>query len=301
MCDTPLFILASPRSFTSLICGMFGQHPDAYGFPELNLFVEERVRELLNHFEGKAQFQFHGLLRTLAQLYAGEQTRNSIGMAYRWLMVRSEYSTTDIYYELCQKIYPLKGVDKSPAYTNNSVCLKRIITAFPNAYFLHLVRHPFAQCLSSIKGGGEGYFAKALGYYDYTVSPPIVDPQFAWLDVQRQIIEFSSTIPTRQTLCLRGEDLLSDPRTYLQKICTWLGLTWNDFAFEAMMHPENSPYACLGPYGATLGNDANFLRSPTYQQRDIQLNSLDEPLPWSPDGSGFAPEVIQLAHELGYD
>jgi hypothetical protein len=37
----PLFILAPPRSFTSVICGMIGQHPQMYGLPEVNLFAGE--------------------------------------------------------------------------------------------------------------------------------------------------------------------------------------------------------------------------------------------------------------------
>ena len=31
----PLFILAPPRSYTSLFNAMIGQHPEAYGLPEL--------------------------------------------------------------------------------------------------------------------------------------------------------------------------------------------------------------------------------------------------------------------------
>ena len=41
----PLFILALPRSYTSLIAGMLGQHPQAYGLPELNLFTVDRLIE----------------------------------------------------------------------------------------------------------------------------------------------------------------------------------------------------------------------------------------------------------------
>ena len=34
----PLFLLAPPRSYTSLMNAMLGQHPQAFGLPELCLF-----------------------------------------------------------------------------------------------------------------------------------------------------------------------------------------------------------------------------------------------------------------------
>ena len=33
----PLFVIAPPRSYTSVIGGMLGQHPETYGLPEVNL------------------------------------------------------------------------------------------------------------------------------------------------------------------------------------------------------------------------------------------------------------------------
>ena len=79
----PIFILGAPRSFTSLVCTMLGQHPEAYGVPELNLFITETLEQMLQRLKGVRQFQMHGLLRTVSQLYAGEQTILSVDMAYR--------------------------------------------------------------------------------------------------------------------------------------------------------------------------------------------------------------------------
>ncbi|MEO8893977.1 MAG: sulfotransferase, partial [Coleofasciculaceae cyanobacterium] len=77
----PIFILGAPRSFTSVICAMLGQHPETYGVPELNLFIDETLDQLTQRLKGIRQFQLHGLLRTVAQLYAGEQTILSVDMA----------------------------------------------------------------------------------------------------------------------------------------------------------------------------------------------------------------------------
>ena len=69
----PLFILGSPRSFTSLICAVLGQNPDAYGVPELNLFITDDIKTLIEELSGYRQIQLHGLLRTVSHLYSGEQ------------------------------------------------------------------------------------------------------------------------------------------------------------------------------------------------------------------------------------
>src|SRR5260221_9464285 len=42
----PVFILALPRSFSSVVCGMLGQHPQMYGLPERS---EEHTSELQSH------------------------------------------------------------------------------------------------------------------------------------------------------------------------------------------------------------------------------------------------------------
>lgn len=279
---------------------MLGQHPQAYGFPELNLFVAETVEELLLTFSGYRQIQLHGLLRTVAELYAGEQTVAAIDMARRWLLVRRERSTRELYYELCAKIAPLRGIDKSPAYVHRQATLQRLVRAFPDAYFLHLTRNPLDQGRSVLNAGG-GIMAVLTNSIDYTTDPPTLDPQIAWFETQQTILDFLERIDDRRKLQLRGEDVLAHPQRGLLRLCRWLGLADDEPAITAMMHPEDSPYARLGPFGAHLGNDVNFLRSPAIRPGAVILPPLSGPLPWRRDGRGFREEVVNLAHALGYE
>ena len=54
----------------------------------------------------------HGLLRSVAQLYAGEQTIDSISMAYRWIRSRARQSTAAVFAELLERIdKAMKGRD----------------------------------------------------------------------------------------------------------------------------------------------------------------------------------------------
>lgn len=296
----PLFILGSPRSFTSLICAMLGQHPEAYGMPELNLFITDTLEQLSERMKGMRQFQMHGLLRTVAQLYAGEQTIASVEMARRWILTRMNKTTGEVYVELCRKVAPLRIVDKSPAYSTKLEILNRMRENFPNAYYLHLIRHPRTQG-KSIMNIADGLMAILANSIDYSTDPPTVDPQLSWYKMQCNILDFLSIIPPQRQMCLRGEEMLSNPRLYFEKICNWLNLSWDDSIYEIMLHPENSPYACLGPYGAQLGNDPNFLKSPGYRASTIKPSHLEGPLPWRPDNKGFMPEVIKMAREFGYE
>lgn len=314
----PVFILASPRSFTSLTCAMLGQHPELYGVPEINLFIANTLEQLLQDLKDQSRFRkAHGILRTVAQLYAGEQTMLSVQMAQRWLLRHIHWNTGDIYQELCSKVQPLHIIDKSPAYSLELESLNRIRKTFPNAHFLHLVRHPRSQGESVLKllpqtRLGKDQRRKVVGppsspnptlvsSLDPFAETPTVDFQFLWYRMQWMIMQFLSTVPAEQQMRLRGEDVLSNPRLYFEKICRWLGLSWNESAFEAMLHPEDSPFACFGPYGAQFGNDVNFLRSPIFKQKVVKPSQLEGPLPWRRDGEGFHPLVMQLAQELGYE
>ena len=118
--------------------------------------------------------------------------------------------------------------------------------------------------------------------------------------MQKNITGFLAEIPAERQMQLHGETVLNNREAGLKQICQWLGLADDQAAMEAMLHPEDSPYACLGPLGAHLGNDINFLRSPKLRDGEIRTATLDGPLPWREDGQGFSPEVADLARELGY-
>ncbi|MGK7903828.1 MAG: sulfotransferase [Hormoscilla sp.] len=307
----PIFILAAPRSFTSLISTMLGQHPEAYGVPELNLFFSDTLKELIDAYLWAIieRRRLSGLLRTVSQLYAGEQTIESVGMAHRWLLNRLDHSTGEIYWELCAQVAPLRIVDKSPMYSSKPEKLPRIAKTFPNAHYLHLIRHPrthgesvmkMLSLQSSRKLAFESTAFETLAR-EHSTNLSRRDPQYLWYRTQRNILDFLSTVPAERQMRLRGEDLLNDPRSHFANICQWLNFAWDESILETMLHPDDSPYACFGPYGAHMGNDPNFMKSPAYRYRPVTYSQLEGPLPWRQDNKGFLRPVIKLAQEFGYE
>jgi hypothetical protein len=136
--------------------------------------------------------------------------------------------------------------------------------------------------------------------FDYDTLPPTLDPQISWLSIQQNIGRFLERIPPEQQMRMRGEDFLNNLDENLKICCQWLGLSVDPASMEAMRHPEASPYAVEGPFGARLGNDINFLRSPHLRETKIAESPLDGPLPWRPDGRGLKQEILELARSYGY-
>lgn len=298
----PLFLLAPPRSYTSLMNAMLGQHPQAFGLPELCLFNVQTLKELWvresDEMENHTKTR-QGLLRAVAEIYAGEQTTATITMAHHWCAARQDWTTADVYHELVAKIDPLIPVEKSPSYTISVKRMHAIRKAFPDARFLHLTRHPIGQC-KSVMNMNEGAFALYVNSIEFQEDRAIVEPQFAWHDLNVNILDFLATVPAEQQMCVHGEDMMSNPRYWLVKVCRWLGIRDDDYAVEQMMHPELSPFACFGPITALFGNDPNFLRGPTFRPHRVKVPPLERPVPWRTDGKGLYPEVIDLARVLGY-
>ena len=298
----PLFLLAPPRSYTSLINAMVGQHPQLLGLPELNLFNVRLLKDLwrrVSHEIGGDTNRRHGLLRAVAEIYGGEQTSATITMATHWAAARENMSTGEVFQELCRKIYPLIPVEKSPAYTISLTRLKRILRACPDARFIHLVRHPIPQGIS-VMNLNNGVFALFVNAIEFEENRAIIEPQIAWHDININILNFLDMVPREQQIRIQGESFMVEPEAHLKKICQWLGLRDDPAAIEEMMHPENSPFACFGPVSALFGNDPNFLRGPSFRPHTPKVPSLHAPLPWRDDGKGLRQEVVDLAREFGY-
>ena len=291
----PLFILAPPRSFTSVVCAMLGNHPEMLGLPETNLFAAGTMTELKRIHASRPRFA-HGLLRSIAQLGLGGQTIEDVDAAQRWIEEQGEVSTADVFHDLMDWAEPRAVIDKSPMYVYADGALDRILDAFPHARFLHLSRHPRATCESihethnmaqETTGGTPAENNGAL------------TPEKMWLRPHLRIIELLEMVPTDQHMFLRGEALMADPKLYLPQIAEWLGISTDADAIAAMMRPEKSPFASMGPENARLGNDPRVLQNPALRPFKEKPSDLESPLSW--DSSLVFDEVLQhYAMYFGY-
>lgn len=308
----PVFVLAPPRSFSSVVAAMLGQHPQLYGLPELQLFGAETMGDWWAVC-GEASFPMsHGLLRAVAELVYGEQTPQNVYLASGWVRRRLSLSTGLVLEELARRVAPRMVVEKSPSVVYDPVFMQRTQAMFPNARFLHLVRHPRGHAESVLKSirqaaevGPVPQWLLRLG--SFHAAPPgqlvpadvVPTPEDAWLALHQNIMEFLAGVAPAQQMRVRGEDVLADPTGTLRDVARWLGLRTDDVALAATAHPEGSPYAGFGPPGARLGNDANFLDDPQLRPERAATSTVDGPPGWAGTGS-VAPAVRELATRFGY-
>lgn len=306
----PLLVLGTPRSFTTVVSAMLGQHPQMYGLPETHLLRDETLADWWARAERALYPMSDGLVRTVAQLCFGEQTESSVRRARGWLRRRLNFTTGYMFEVLAQKVHPAMMVEKSPSMVYYPDALERIFSLFPKAKFLHLVRHPRGHGESVMrfmddvaKHGPIPPWLIELASFPAACAPDddvLIDPQRSWYVLNMNICKFLASVPAAQKLQCRGEDFLTEPDENLRHVAAWLGVRTDEEAIEAMKHPEHSPYACYGPPGALLGNDYFFLASPALRPSRAEPQSLEGPLSWRPDGAGFTPEVKGLAQAFGY-
>jgi len=310
-----LLMLGAPRSFTTVVSSMLGQHPEMYALPETNLFT---AADLAEWWQRSTQVQFRmtdGLRRAVAQLYFGEQTDGTIQRAAGWLWRRSTCSTGFILELLADQVRPRILIEKSPSTVHSEHWLRRTFEMFPRAKFLHLVRHPRAYGESVLKQLSKWRWRRReppswlfnLATFENNpvagrvLQTTAVDPQKSWYALNMKICRFLTSIPDEQKLQVRGEDILVDPDSVLPRICNWLGVRVDASAIDAMKHPECSHYASYGPPSAPMGNDHLFLEDPFLRPVRAASQSLDGPLSWHAHGKGFTFETKELASRLGYE
>ncbi|RAI04296.1 sulfotransferase [Acuticoccus sediminis] len=291
----PLFILCPPRSFSSIVCGIVGQHPQCYGLPELNLFLADDVRGLWHGPMSMPIFR-DGLLRALAELHDGEQTDDTVMRARAWITAHLDWDTRKLFDHLQELVGPRILVEKSPSIVSRDDYIARMLRIFPDANILHLTRHPATngESIIALRNRFDALQAVARG--------PAADPERMWNRCHEVILKATSDLPLGQCMRIKGETLLSDLDCYLTQICEWLDIDTSRSAFDAMMRPETSPYARPGPKGALRGNDPNFLSNPAIDQaRLARINSpsLEASVPWG-DGGILSERTRKLAMRFGY-
>jgi hypothetical protein len=312
--DDAVFVLSLPRSFSSLVSTMIGQHPQLYGLPETHLLTEETVAAFLRRCQLETFDMADGVLRAIAELGFHGQSDDEIAKARGWLRRRQTWSTGMVFETIAHWAAPRLLVDKSPTMCYDDDYLTRAAQMFPRARFLHLVRHPRAYADSVLRMmadidtyGPTPKWLRVLASSPYVPKfPPGTsefgpyDPQAGWLVLNERLVSFLDGLPADRSLFVRGEDVLADPVTALTGVARWLGLRTDADAIDQMTHPERSPYACYGPKTARHGNDLAFLDHPSFTARPVVPVGLPGPLPWRADGGTFSPEVVALARRFGY-
>lgn len=290
-----LIILTCMRSYSSLISAMLGQHSGLYTIPEINPFVRKALHETTTTFKQVRPRSLDGLFRMVAEFEFGRQNYDNIIKARDWVAEHGDWTPAQLMEYVAEKVAPRIPVEKSPSTVVVQGALDYALQFCPDAYFLHLHRHPVSTTASiaKITRYGEGKGVTRASH---------LDPETSWYDANKAIMDLSEQLPEDRFISVRGEDVLSDPDRYLSMICDWLGLVTSAQDLDDMRHPERSPFSKYGPTNAPFGGDPNFLKDPIFSQRPIPALPLDAVLHWEPDQPDrrLRPDTVALSIQLGY-
>lgn len=277
---------------------MVGQHPRCASLPELKLFAYDTIGQLegsLPAYWSERGFTHRspGLVRAVAHYEFGHQSSAAMLAARAWLRDRSEWSGAQVFDVLLGRLSPRLAVEKSPENVEDDAALQRLATAYPQARFLHLTRHPVTTQQSF-----ENHLNRTIPGFVLPGQPAFGIA--AWVSAQCRILAFAATLPESRYLRVRAEDVLNHPHSQLASIAAWLELETAPDAIEAMLHPERSPFACPGPIdsGVVGGNDPAFLSDPV-PRRVALPPRIEMPEGWV-ENSSLWEMTLDIAARLGY-
>lgn len=280
-----IFILAPPRSGTTLLRVMLGGHPSLFAPPELQLLYFDTLEERRAAFSGRNAFWQEGTIRALMQIKScnAEQAR-IIMEGYE-----KDGLTTKEFYRLMQGwLRDRILVDKTPFYALDLEVLKRAEDYFNNALYIHLLRHPQGMIQSFKEARIDQVF-----WYEHSYSVREL-AELVWLVSHQNIIEFLKMVPSARQFQIKFEDLVKKPRNVVEETCQFLGLSFHTDMLRP--HNDNGSRMTEGPDGVPrMLGDLKF-----HSHKGIDSTVADR---WAkeqvmPTLSGMTWE---MAEHLGYE
>lgn len=294
----PVFILAPPRSCSTVILALLAGHRDLFGFPEMLLFSADTVGGLLDErqrrpgvSEGWIAARLSGVLRAVAELNEGSQADEAMEHARQWLAQRAEWSTTRMMDCLLRKIRPRTGIEKSPDTVATDSALRRCLGSYPGARYLHLTRHP----VTTQRSLQQNLRAKGTIQSDAQLAAKAAS---IWFQGHSRTRAALACLPSRQWRRVRAEDLLGNPAEHLPLVYDWLGLPHDEETIDRALATGGWTFANKGTSGTLYGGDHKFFSSPALRPVTSPSSLAFEPS-W-----GLPAEICgrmqSLARELGY-
>ena len=211
-----IFVLAPPRSGTTLLRVLLGGHTALFAPPELELMPFNTLAERKRICSGRDAFWLEGTLRAIMEIhgYDADQAK-----AYMQNFEDKNLSTKDFYAELQSTLGERILVDKSPSYVLDSSILNRIEQNFDDAYFIHLHRHPLGMINSFVEAKLDQIFFRYP--HEFTTKQLA---ELIWAHSHQNILEFLQTIPASRQYQISFEQMTAKPEQEMQNICNHLGL-----------------------------------------------------------------------------
>jgi len=223
-----IFVLAPPRSGTTLLRVLLGGHPDLFAPPELELLNFNTLQERNLLCSQHDTIWLEGTMRALMEAYGCDAVEAKRKMqAYE----QQGLSIHEFYAALQKQISPRILVDKTPVYTLSLETLQQAEKMFENALYIHLVRHPYGM----IHSFEEAHLEQVMAVHPHahplssiTKSDSVkMQAEFIWQHSQHNIDSFLEVIPTSRQHRVHFEQLVASPEESLADLCKFIGIPFH--------------------------------------------------------------------------
>lgn len=204
--DSPIFIVGSVRSGTTLFRLILGGHP-AIGYAEEHEFGFD---ELGDHGFPPPE-QLHAVARTHRQLLA------------RGFRIDEGLSSEALLKDLLRQADERAGKPEVAAVVHTA--FHRLPELWPQARFIHVLRDPRDVAPSCVKMGWSGN-----PYYGVEI----------WLRAQQRWDQLCRRVPAAQRYVVRYEELVESPVKVVEGVCGFLDLPYDDAMFD---YPSRTSYS----------------------------------------------------------
>ena len=280
-----LFILAPPRSGTTLLRVMLAGHPKLFAAAELQLLSFNTLAERKEAFAGKFSLWLEGTLRALMEL------QNCDADEARRIMAEFEerLSTKEFYGVIQEWVGERTLVDKSPHYALDPGSLAKAERDFENALYIHLIRHPYANVKSF-----ESYHMDQVLYLDKHDFGARDLGELVWTHSHENVLDFLRDVPRERQFRLRYEDLVTDPEANMRSLCERFGLRYHPDLVNPYQDIDQKMTDGLYKDSTPMG-DTRLL-----ERRSIDAGAADK---WrGVEQDDFLGEVTwEVAEKLGYE
>jgi amino acid adenylation domain-containing protein/thioester reductase-like protein len=246
-----VFVLAPPRSGTTLLRVMLGGHPALFSPPELELLSFNTLAERRAAFPGRDDYRLEGLVRAVREVKGcdAEEARDFVE-GWEW----EGWSSKRCYRLLQRWLGKRLLVDKTPSHALDPVVLRRAEEDFDAPLYIHLLRHPCGMINS---------FEEARFDQDFIRRPHSFGcrqlAELVWTVSQQNIVQFLTGIPASRQFRVKYEDLVARPEEEIRRLCDFLGLDFEPDMADPYRDTARRMTAGLWAEPRLLG-DVTFLR-----------------------------------------
>lgn len=227
--NSPVFIVGSYRSGTSIFCWCLGQHPNLVNLPETNwlsrlgidlnnLYRLATVNGEVSHLSqiGLSQDEFYRLF--------GEGVQHVMRAAN--LLLLEKQPRGELRRRRSADDPKRRWVDATPENVHYLYSLGKL---FPEARFIHLLRSPHDVARSLMK------FSRT-GARDYEHD----EAYKTWMRLTREALEGERALGTRRMLRLRYEDFVGMPEQAFRRALEFLGEEYSSDCLQPLAKKINS-------------------------------------------------------------